>query len=462
MELGMDRRKFLKVSAAGLGTMMLPIGALSAVSSQEDPHFFLQIYIYGGIDSSFLFDGRMNDMKAKGLIHDHLKEEPKLWLGDNGTKCLATSYARKLEKHRQRFSVVNGVFMATAFDGHPQNINFLFTGDPFGGESYIAHMNERTDPAYAKRPLDAIQVGIFQIDQTNGGSTVPLTGESAFNLIEFQRKARAIDARNPVVSYLSSRFAALGAGPGRFSTGSKAMMSGYASAPDLSRKLQKVTLTPPDKHPNPEAAFIELMSGLFREGICGSAMIAVSPSFEHLDVHAGRTAKLQSQIYDSVADKVLRVFDLLAATPYDAKRSLFDVTTVMFASEFGRTLRQPNLPQNETGTDHNSLNNSLLIGGKGINGGLVIGETDWQTPDEELSGAHKILDASGLKLIGRPFDFATSKPSAEKPKHFDIEHYLNMASVVNTLYSSFTVPQAKWRNVKRDGPKAPVIKALLK
>jgi hypothetical protein len=352
--------------------------------------------------------------------------------------------------------------MATAFDGHPQNINFLFTGDPFGGESYIAHMNERMDPSYAKRPLDAIQVGIFQIDQTNGGSTVPLTGESAFNLIEFQRKAREIDVRNPVVSYLSSRFAALGTGQGRFSTAAKAMAAGYKGAPDLSRKLQKVVLSPPDKHPDPETAFIELMSGLFREGICSSAMLAVSSSVEHLDVHAGRTAKMQSQIYDSVTDKVLRVFDLLANTPYDSTRSLFDVTTVMFGSEFGRTLRQPNLPQSETGTDHNSLNNSLLIGGKGIRGGLVIGETDWQSPDEPLSGAHKLLDASGLKLIGRPFDFAKSAPSMDKPAHFDIEHYLNIASVVNTLYSSFTVPQSKWRNVKRDGPKASVIKALLK
>ena len=54
---------------------------------------------------------------------------------------------------------------------------------------------------------------------------------------------------------------------------------------------------------------------------------------------------------------------------------MFDVTTVMIASEFGRTLRSLDSPIDNTGTNHNQFSNSVLIGGKGIRGGMVIGES---------------------------------------------------------------------------------------
>ena len=42
---------------------------------------------------------------------------------------------------RDRFSVLNGVYMTPSFDGHLQNMNFLFTGNPFGGDSFVPHLN---------------------------------------------------------------------------------------------------------------------------------------------------------------------------------------------------------------------------------------------------------------------------------------------------------------------------------
>jgi hypothetical protein len=124
-------------------------------------------------------------------------------------------------------------------------------------------------------------------------------------------------------------------------------------------------------------------------------------------------------------------------------------------------MRQLGRPIDDTGTDHNPLSNSVLIGGAGIKSGLVLGASDFQTATETLSGAHQALDPEGLKIMGRPFDFATSKPRTDLPATFDPADYLQVASVINTVYSLFGVASDKWRLVERGGAVAPVLSALL-
>ena len=84
-----------------------------------------------------------------------------------------------------------------------------------------------------------------------------------------------------------------------------------------------------------------------------------------------------------------------------------DVTTFLVSAEFGRTMRQNYVPFANTGTDHNPASNMFLIGGKGIRGGMVIGESDFRASDETLSKAHLTIDPVKEKLVGRPFDFST-------------------------------------------------------
>ena len=474
----MNRRDLLLIGASGLGSYLVRNSALAfgaptlsqsgrlisneSATNNEDPHFFLKIYVYGGIDSLFLFDSRDRSMTAEKFMHSYIKEAPEVWQGRNGVSCLATAMAREMSPYKDHFSVVNGVMMSTGFDGHLQNVNFLFTGNPFGGESFVPHINDREAKNYKKSPLDVIQSGSFALDLSNGGNSVLISADSAFNLIEVLKKSNQLDLSHPVMSYLNSRYFDLGKGQGRFSLGSMAMGKSYQNSPDLSEKLKRLKLTPPAKaEMDLEARFIELATNCFREGITNSALYQIIPPVQNLDTHSASLAKQQDKIYEGVWTKLKRLFYLLVNTPYDQKRSLMDVTTIMFSSEFGRTLRQPGLPLDDTGTDHNSLNNSILIGGKGIKGGLVIGETDWKTPKEVLSGAHKSMDPASIKLMGKPFDFATGKSRTDLPTTFNAEDYLNFASVVNTIYSSFSVPKSKWRTVKRDGPKAPVISQLL-
>lgn len=455
----LERRDFLKLSAAGLGSLFFPLD-LRAAANPEDPHFFLHIYSYGGIDSRFWFDGRPLSMVGAGLMHDYIKKEPTVWTGKNGTSTLVNDTALDLEPYRDRFSVINGILMSTAFDGHLQNTNFLFTGNPFGGESFVPHMNDRDRALYTPRPLDAIQSGSFVLDHTNGGNTIPMTAASAHRLIEAVKQMRPINLEHPVLKFISSRFLGLSHGPGRFSAACGAMALGHGNAPSLAEKLRKLVVKSPEVEPDNERNFVDLMAGCFREGICSSAVMSLSPSVYLLDTHSAGNAKHQPEIYRTLMAKLRKVFDFLATTPYDDHRSLLDVTTVFAGSEFGRALRQPGLPLDATGTDHNCLSNSMIVAGKGIRGGLVIGETDWRSANETLSGAHKLMDPAGLKLMGKPFDFATCRPRSDLPAGYDADDYLNISSVINTLYSVLSVPQSRWRTVKREGPKAPIISAL--
>jgi len=133
----------------------------------------------------------------------------------------------------------------------------------------------------------------------------------------------------------------------------------------------------------------------------------------------------------------------------------------MVASEFGRTLRAPDAPVDATGTNHNQLSNSILLGGKGIRAGLVIGASDLEDETDEASPAHVKLDPLLEKSMGLPFDFATLMPRTDLPQRFDIQDYLTIGSVVNTIYELFGVPKEHYRVLRRELPMAPVLQRLL-
>jgi hypothetical protein len=133
----------LKISLAGAGTLILPGSGLlpAAAQSPDEPHFFLMIVLNGGADCSYMFDARPLSMTKAGKIQNYLGQEPAPFSGRNGTGTRATSLVKPILPFRDRFSILNGVYMTPSFDGHLQNMNFLFTGNAFGGDSFIPHLN---------------------------------------------------------------------------------------------------------------------------------------------------------------------------------------------------------------------------------------------------------------------------------------------------------------------------------
>src|SRR5215470_13155758 len=137
-----SRRDVIRLGTVGAGSLLLAgTSATVAADPDGDPHFFLLVVLDGGADPSYMFDARPLSMTQAGKIQNYLGEEPGVWRGRNNITTLATRLVAPLRPFCDRFSVLNGVYMTPSFDGHLQNMNFLFSGNAFGGDSFIPHLN---------------------------------------------------------------------------------------------------------------------------------------------------------------------------------------------------------------------------------------------------------------------------------------------------------------------------------
>ncbi len=448
------RRDVLKLGLMGAGTLALPRWALASSAASAEPHFFIAVIMDQGADFSYMFDARPLAMTAAGKIQNYLGEDPAPWTGKNGGRTLATKLVKPLEAWRDRFSVINGVLMEPTFDGHMQNMNHLFTGNAFGGDSFIPHLNTLGS---AKLPIDAIQNGsIIGTTIANGAGIVPLNGDSTKALLSKLKGSAPSRPTDELIAHIRGRMAAAAGGPGRFSQGAGKMIGGLDNSPLLHERLLKVQLPAESETPVRKYAF--LLSELFKAQVAPGALWILPQTY---DVHAAQQARGQPKLFGDTCAYIAEIFKALNETQFDSKRSMLDVTTVMVTSEFGRTMRQPGSAIDNTGTDHNQFCNSIMLGGKGIKGGLVVGASDFETLNAPISGAHKAKDPELVRLMPKPFDFASETPRTDLPAQFNVDDYLSIGSVVNTIYSMYGIPAAKYRLTRKDGPIAPTLKTLL-
>ena len=81
-------------------------------------------------------------------------------------------------------------YMTPSFDGHLQNMNFLFSGNPFGGDSFIPHLNSAEtgrEPGFARR--HRCRPSPVSINVNNHSGVVPLEPNSLEQLAERLRQA---------------------------------------------------------------------------------------------------------------------------------------------------------------------------------------------------------------------------------------------------------------------------------
>ena len=454
------RREFLQFGLAGAATLVLPnvsfLGRADAEAMADDPHFFLMIVLSGGADCSYMFDARPLAMTAAAKIQNYLGQDPVPWEGRNGVSAPATRLVKPLAPFKDRFSVLNGVVMTPSFDGHAQNMNFLFTGDPFGGNSFIPHLNL---PETGRKPgaVDAI-IPAERADYTalNQSGVIPLEPKVLRGLPERLKQLPPAHADDPLTEFIRSRIDETAKGEGAISEGARLMRSAFDNSPEVHRKLAALSQVDPTL--SAERQGIALIAECFRLSLSRAAIYVLPEQF---DVHAPELAKAQPELFGSAIAKITALLQGLAETPYDAKRSMFDVTTIMIASEFGRTMRAPDMPIDATGTNHNQYANSILLGGKGVRTGLVVGASDLAGTDEPVSKAHIAVDPVLEKTMGRPFDFKTMRVRDDLPESFDIHDYLTIGSVVNSVYSLFGVPVSYHRKMGRELGPAPLLTGLL-
>lgn len=459
-----SRRTALK-NAAGWGALSaLPLESLILSQDAELPHFLIQFFFDGGWDTTYLFDARPLSFTYANKVQNYHGTDPLSWDGSNGQTTLASPIVSPLIPFKEDFSVLNGVHMAIGFDGHEQNKNALITCNPFGGNAYFPFINEAaTTPA----PLDFLKIGGFYgLEISNAMASVNLNADG---LADFSKTVKTFDANlenAPDMQFATRRIAHLASGSGLLSHGASLMASGIQQSRFLFHRLRNAD-------PRFEDGDSEIIKSLkathqyFKHGLTKSAFIDVST--DNLDTHGSREASEQPAIYAKVVASIAEIFGFLKSTPYqdNGQLSLLDVTTVIIGSEFGRTTRQMGKPINDTGTDHNPLANTVLIGGKGVIGGYVIGATDLDTIEpngdyRDVTGAHRIMDPLLIKAMGKPFNFNTMSPSLDNPESYTGEHYITIASVLNTVLRIFNVSTQKYWPNQRNGPSARVLQGLLR
>lgn len=469
-----SRRTLFKTSAAVLGCASLPRVQKLIANESTDPHFFLNIYFDGSLDSAYLFDARPLAFTSAGKIQNYLGKEPKLWEGANGATTLASELTDPLRRFKSNFSIINGIHMATSFDGHSQNQNAMFTGNPFGGESYIPILNQSARIssdgqriADGLAPLDSLQLGgtLFGVELSNMGSSVSLTSGSAVSLTATARSSQGSSNADPIQNFLRNRMMQISSGSGMLAAGSAKMNLALGSAQKLNSRLASMTFRFAEDDSDLIRS-LKVAHEYFKAGVTRSAFIQVDGL--SLDTHDMEAASEQPKSYATVVSNIEAVFDYLQTTPISDtdQRPLLEVTTVLINSEFGRTNYQIGNSMDKTGTDHNPFNNMMLIGGKGIKGDQVIGASDLDSLDEggnyrNVSPLHVTRDPEQIRRFGKPFDFEKFAVENRLPSDYVLDQHISIASIINMMYKMFNIDASKALKNARNGKNAPTLNGLL-
>ncbi len=453
----------------GMGTTVgfttLALGGGKLLAADAEPHFFLNVCIAGGVDPTYWFDARPLDMTDKGIVSNYLYKNAEAeanaeagkrfdFLGKDGAKSLRTTIVEPLMKYAADLTIINGILMnGNGVAGHGQNMYTLYSGKTVEGyDSWVPMLG-----AMKTNPIESVHVGGWKGDGNkapkNFGGSVQLDGFKSMKLFKDIKENAEFDPNDPVSQYLLKRFATRGAGTDSFSVGCKAILDGLNTSPKLNASLNEAA----NAGNNTQAAgalmtALQMVHRLFAGNVTSAVTIMMDrdmgSSFD-IDAHDPSIAKNLPKNYGLVVADLAAMIEYLKTNEYKNGKSLLDVTTVMISSEFGRPYRQLEKPIWNTGTDHNQLINSMILLGKAIKPGLVIGASDMETVDEaapdKVSGAHKASEKGGIysgedNLImpmGKPFDFETGQARTDKPGEFKITDYLTIQSVTNTMLRLF-------------------------
>lgn len=446
-------------SKISFANSFLPAAGVAPESREPRHHYFLHIQLDGGLDSQYLFDARPLEFTEKKLLVNYYGKDPILYTGKNGQASYRTDLVEPLMRWSSRFAVLNGVVMGPTFEGHDQGLNVLMTGNAFGGASYLPMTN------MDGRFLDYIQTGrVFSGAFTNTGGSMELSPSVCRQLAS---QIKAIAGKRHVLAASDRQAQTVGGRNSSLGLSSRQLRAAYAGIPDFATRLSNVEISEssPSSGQNSDSlikntkANVQLFTEIVRVGVANAGFLVIN---EDLDTHGASSAKALPNIVSKISEALAAVFEHLHTTPSPSGRSMLDDTTIIIGTEFSRTMRQQSGDFEQMGTDHNPLNNTIILAGKGVKGGQVIGASDFSTTTENLSKAHLALDPAKIKLMGLPFDYATSQVLADvRLETYDPARYITAMSVNNTIQEIAGIPADKRVTFGRGLPVVPSIKAVI-
>jgi hypothetical protein len=468
----MNRRSFLENSykAAGISisTSIFPLifnraemlGGRGYAQGAEEPHFFLMLNFKGGMDINYWFDARPLAMTADQLITNYMEQDPLVYTAGRGGTCLRTAVTSPLDPWLSKLCIINGVLMSPSFDGHDQNAALMVTGNPFGGESFIPLI------AAKDQMIDYVKSGEYHAQISNDQGMLSISSDMALNLAT---NFKVAPATSGVVDRFVKRHGRVEHASGSAENSKKLLLAAMDVMPEFQQRLSRTNIVYKapsgglDDYQRQEAIVNNEMSMIeqfFLQKVCSSAMISLS--VPQIDAHDPAAAMKSKDVCGAAAKVLAKVLTRLASAQHPCGKSLLDLTTVTCSSEFSRTMRQARMPITASGTDHNPLNNTVILAGKGIRGDQVIGSSDFAASGETLSGAHLQLDPERLRVMARPFNFVSGTSQLDAgPEAFAIKNYLTIQSINNTILHMYGVRKEQWQTLSRFDGEAPIIPSIL-
>jgi hypothetical protein len=510
----LSRRSALKGLAAGAAITATPWRKLAAAAEGEEPHFFLHLTFSHAIDASYFFDARpalftekgkkanyliKNDDASKAITDPNLQRLETLTSIEgtgHGGKALRTALVDPLMPFfKDSFSVLNGVFMS--FDpGHPGNYRTLYGGAPSSRTSFLPHIGNQL-----KSPLASVHIsGCNPFNEDNeapanfegslvlrydGGAKI---GKDLKTNLRPDPAGAALQQMRATYRRFADPTQLFGRGNQRMADAIESALPLYDSFLGLGDDVSDLTFECrsfgetglPDI-----GKVLPTVESFFRAGVT-NALTLNFDDLDNFDMHSSFQAQNLFATYTRVTSQLEQLLTFLNSEYKDGLRWI-DVTTFMVTSEFTRTMvsdffrSDPDASVGNTGTDHNPLSNTVLIGGKGIRTGLVIGASDLDQLGDDgdfagVTGAHK--DAEGRlsffgndekpaynKAMAKPFDHDTLMPvEGAAPEKFNQPDYLTINNVTNTVLAAFGVTENNKLAPEEpsSGKTAKVLSALLK
>lgn len=324
----------------------------------------------------------------------------------------------------------------------------------------------------AATPLDAVLLRelaqIFPAPSNLAGSA-ELRSRDVNALAQTVAAGPQIDEGSRKWRFLLDRTDRAASGDGRFAAGAKNLGYALRRAKATGAAFAAAGTGGAATGPVTVASTVKQALSFFSANM--TRVASIFHSGEGFDMHdSGGSQTRLVTTFTSLADQLTAAIDLLKTTNYvDAQgraTPFIELTTFVISTEFSRTNRSgfgTVASVGATGSDHNPLNNFALVGGRGINGGLVVGESDLRDCDDQgqylgVSGAHRQKNARLDSPMGKPFDFQTQRVRDDLPGSFNELDYICMPSVTNTILDTFDVPEGNRYRI--GGRIAPMLSVL--
>ncbi len=390
----MNRRRFLRGTALGLGAMALPIPRFARALSGSDLRYVF-LFAQGGWDPTRVF---VNCLRNRNVDTESGAEQETV----GGLSYVAhperPSVDAFFESWASRSVICNGVQVRSI--NHEVCTSLAFTGSTAGaGPDWPAILGTSGASAYALPHLVLGgasfpgELGAAVARTGSAGQLEALLSGEIVGWSDLATEAPGAAAEGIVDRYLLRRAAARS--QGAKGAADQAMAAAFQEANEKAKALKDyrnvMDFTGGFGLSDQAAVAVDALS----EGLCRAVTLGYSGDTVGLlgwDSHADNDAT-QSELFEGLFQGLNRLMSLLDVTPGPDGRSLVEQTVVVVFSEMGRT------PQKNAtdGKDHWPYTSMLLVG-PGLDGGRVIGDVDDNYAGENVDYASGEVSDGGELL----------------------------------------------------------------